>query len=34
MIMKMRLETKNRSHLYNINEPRPIHGLKYTNYKI
>ena len=34
MIMKMRLEIENRSHIYNINDPRPIHGLKYTNYKI
>ena len=25
---------KNRSHIYNINGPRPIHGLKYTKYKI
>ena len=34
MIMKMRLKMKNRSHIYNINRPRPIHGVKYTKYKI
>ena len=25
---------KNRSHIYNINEPRPRHGHRYTKYKI
>ena len=25
---------KNRSHIYDINRPRPRHGHKYTNYKI
>ena len=34
MAMKMSLKMKNRSHIYNINGPRPIHGLKYTKYKI
>ena len=34
MTMKMRLKMKNRSHIYNINEPRPTHGLKYTKYEI
>ena len=34
MTMKMRLKMKNRSHIYNINGPRPTHGLKYTKYEI
>ena len=34
MTMRMRLKMKNRSHIYNINGPRSIHGLKYTKYKI
>ena len=25
---------KNRSHIYDINRPRPRHGHKYTNYKM
>ena len=32
--MKMRLKMKNRSHICNINGPRPRHGHKYTKYKI
>ena len=34
MTMKMSLKMKNRSHIYNINGPKSIHGLKYTKYKI
>ena len=34
MTIKMRLKMKNRSHIYNIYGPRPIHRLKYTKYKI
>ena len=34
MTMKMRLKMKNRSHIYNINGPKPIHELKYTKCKI
>ena len=34
MIMKMRLEMKNRSQGYNINRPRPKHGPKHTKYKM
>ena len=34
MAMKMSLKMENRSHIYNINGPRPIHGLKYTKYKM
>ena len=34
MTIKMRLKVKNRSHIYNIYGPRPIHRLKYTKYKI
>ena len=34
MTIKMRLETKNRSHRYGITRPRPTHGHKYTTYKI
>ena len=29
----MKMKMKNRSHRYNINRPRPKHGLKYTKYK-
>ena len=29
MTLKMRLKTKNRSHIYNINGPRPRHGQIY-----
>ena len=31
---EMRLKMKNRSHICNINEPRPRHGHKYIKYKI
>ena len=31
---KMRLKMKNRSHIYDINEPRSRNLYKYTNYKI
>ena len=34
MTMEMRLKMKNKSQIYNINRPRPIHRLKYTKYKI
>ena len=34
MTMKMRLNTKNRYLIYNINGSRPRHGHKYTKYKI
>ena len=34
MAMKMRLKMKNRSHIYDINGPRPGHGHKYTKYKM
>ena len=34
MTMKMRLKMKNKSHIYNIIGGRPIHGLKYTKYKL
>ena len=34
MAMKMRLEMKNRSQIYNMNRPRPRHGPKYTKYKM
>ena len=34
MTMKMRLKMKNRSHICNINGPKPRHGQKYTKYKI
>ena len=34
MTMKMRLKMKNRSHRYDINRTRPIHGHKYTKHKI
>ena len=34
MTMKMRLKMRNRSHIYNINGPRPRYGHKYTKYKI
>ena len=30
----MRLKMKSRSYIYDINEPRPNHGHKYTKYKI
>ena len=30
----MRLTMKNRSHIYDINRPRPRNGLKYINYKM
>ena len=33
MTTKMRLKMKNRSRIHNINGPRPIDGLKYTNIK-
>ena len=32
MTMKMRLKMKYRSHRYDINRPRPRHGLKQTKY--
>ena len=34
MVMKMRLEMKNRSQRYYINRPRPKHGPKHTKYKM
>ena len=34
MVMKMRLEMKNRSQRYGINRPSPRHGPKYTKYKM
>ena len=34
MTMKKGLKMKNRSHICNINGPRPSHGLKYTKYEI
>ena len=34
LTMKMRRKMRNRSHVYNINGPRPMHGLKYTKYKM
>ena len=33
MTLKRRLKMKNRSHIYNINGPRLIHGLKYNKFK-
>ena len=33
MTMKRRLKMKNRSHIYNINGPGLIHGLKYNKFK-
>ena len=32
--MKMRLEMKNRSQIYDINRPGPRHGQKYSKYKM
>ena len=34
IIMKMRLKIKNGSHRYDINRTGPIHGHKYTKYKM
>ena len=34
MTMEMRLKVKYRSHKYDINNPKPIHGHKYTTYKM
>ena len=34
MAMKMSLKMKNRSHIYNINGPKPRDGHRYTKYKI
>ena len=34
MTIKMRLEMKNRSHIYDINRPWLRHGHKYTKYKM
>ena len=34
MTMRMRLEMKNGSYIYDINIPRPGHRHKYTKYKI
>ena len=34
MTMRMILKMKNRSQICNINGPRPIHGHKYTKYKM
>ena len=32
--MKMRLKMKNKSHIYDINRPRPRHGDKCTKYNV
>ena len=34
MATKARLKTKNRSHRYGINRPRPGYRYKYTKYKM
>ena len=34
IIVKMRLNLKNRPHRYDINTPRPRHGHKYTKHKM
>ena len=34
MTIKTRLETKSRSHIYDITRPRPRHGHKYTKYEM
>ena len=34
MTKKTRLETKSRSHIYDITRPRPRHGHKYTKYEM
>ena len=33
IIMKMKMEMKNKSHRYDINRPRSRHGHKYSKYK-
>ena len=33
IIVKMKLKMKNRSHRYDVNRYRPIHGHKYNKYK-
>ena len=33
IVMEMKMKMKNRSHIYDINRPRPKHGNKYSKYK-